>query len=221
MCSGFKAEPTNAGSLNYMPPEVFTIRGCGASPAMDIWAMGCILYAMVTGKLPFKADKVLEVKQRILHDPVTFPKGLELSDECRDLICRMLDKDPETRAGQFEINEHAWKNKRKFTDEEKEKIKEREAQAKTIAFEEALRLAKEREEASANNSKKGTSFSPTYKKTSIPSPDKKNGSFTGFVEKKKTGLLSLQREEKDSTPSGMSGLANKKPSGPGPKPGKI
>jgi serine/threonine protein kinase len=35
--------------LNYLPPEIFKGKNVGASPALDIWAIGCMLYAMVIG----------------------------------------------------------------------------------------------------------------------------------------------------------------------------
>ena len=142
-----------------MAPEVFLTKNCGASPALDIWALGCILYTMVVGKLPFKADKVAEVKQRILHDPVIFPKDIELSDEVKDLTARMLDKDPETRASVFEINESAWKNKRKFTEEEKERIKEREAAVRAKLLEEQMKLNREREEENVKNARESLNVS--------------------------------------------------------------
>lgn len=49
LCAGRKSEITKAGSLNYMAPEVFKKKDVGASPGLDIWAIGCILYAMVVG----------------------------------------------------------------------------------------------------------------------------------------------------------------------------
>ena len=51
--AGLKSEITKAGSINYLSPEVVTGKNLNASPAMDIWAMGCILYAMLIGELPF------------------------------------------------------------------------------------------------------------------------------------------------------------------------
>jgi serine/threonine protein kinase len=36
-----------------MAPEVLSNKASEASPNMDIWAIGCMMYAMVFGKLPF------------------------------------------------------------------------------------------------------------------------------------------------------------------------
>ena len=104
-----------------MAPELFTKKEVGASPGLDVWALGCILYSLVTGVLPFKASKGADVKLKIVNDPVEFPNDIPLSDEIQDIIQRMLDKNTETRATTFEISDHAWINGRNFTPEEKER----------------------------------------------------------------------------------------------------
>lgn len=63
--SGLKSEITNAGSLNYLSPEVLTGKNLSTNPPMDIWAMGCILFALMTGYLPF--DDMKEVTFVRLH----------------------------------------------------------------------------------------------------------------------------------------------------------
>ena len=55
--AGLKSEITKAGSINYLSPEVLTGKNLNASPAMDIWSLGCILYALLVGKLPFDDQK--------------------------------------------------------------------------------------------------------------------------------------------------------------------
>jgi len=49
LACGNQSEVTNAGSLNYLPPEIFNHRNVRAGPPLDIWAMGCLLYAMLVG----------------------------------------------------------------------------------------------------------------------------------------------------------------------------
>lgn len=43
---------TEAGSIRYLAPEVITSHA-PAQPSIDVWAMGCILFWMVTGGSPF------------------------------------------------------------------------------------------------------------------------------------------------------------------------
>ena len=42
---------TLVGTINYIAPEM--IENNESSPATDFWALGCIIYKMLTGKLPF------------------------------------------------------------------------------------------------------------------------------------------------------------------------
>ena len=50
--SGTIAERHNVGSIKYMSPEL--LQGDNASnPKIDIWALGILMYTMVTGEYPF------------------------------------------------------------------------------------------------------------------------------------------------------------------------
>lgn len=42
--AGRKSQVTKAGSIFYLPPEIFEKKNVNASPALDIWALGIILY---------------------------------------------------------------------------------------------------------------------------------------------------------------------------------
>lgn len=85
--------------------------------AIDVWALGVTLFALVYGNVPFYADNVPALYDRIRLDSLVFPEattsttittttttsngtdggGLHVSDELRQLIAAMLDKDPATR----------------------------------------------------------------------------------------------------------------------------
>ena len=106
--AGRKSEITKAGSQNYMAPEVFKYSNVGASAALDIWAIGCILYAMLCGNLPFNGKNDNALKKSICEDSVTYPEHIKLSSLVKDLIGKMLCKNPEKRILMFEIKEHKW-----------------------------------------------------------------------------------------------------------------
>ena len=108
LCAGHKSEITNAGSLNYLPPEHFTGKKVAAGPTLDIWAIGCMTYAMLYGHLPFQGKTVQEIRQRISHDSVDFPEKPVVTDMVKDLILKMLEKDPEMRITMRDIKEHPW-----------------------------------------------------------------------------------------------------------------
>lgn len=57
LCAGNNTEIIKAGSLNYLSPEILKGENMNSSFAMDVWALGCILYALVIGKLPFEDSK--------------------------------------------------------------------------------------------------------------------------------------------------------------------
>jgi serine/threonine protein kinase len=80
-----------------LSPEIFLTKNVGASPALDIWALGCILYALLVGELPFKGNTEKEIIQQILNKEIDFPKRIKISPEAKDLIQLILNKNPEKR----------------------------------------------------------------------------------------------------------------------------
>lgn len=103
-----------------MAPEIFLRKNVGASASLDIWSLGCILYALVLGVLPFEGPKTAEIKANITTKPLSFPKDPPLTEELRYLLCGMLNKEPEERIRMQEIVDHPWIRQRKFTAEERE-----------------------------------------------------------------------------------------------------
>jgi len=82
------------GTPTYFAPEV--LRGAKASPASDLWALGVVLYEMVTGRLPFHGKTLIETANSIMNDeppalPARVPAGLA------GIIQRCLAKDPKHR----------------------------------------------------------------------------------------------------------------------------
>nr|CAD7572569.1 unnamed protein product [Timema californicum] len=70
--------------------------------------MGVTLYAFVYGNIPFYNDNVLTLYKKIQNDSVQFPKAPRVSDELKDLITRMLHKDPCQRLTMPEVKSHPW-----------------------------------------------------------------------------------------------------------------
>ena len=114
LCAGHKSEITKAGSTFYLPPEIFKKKNVTASPALDIWAIGCILYAMLVGKLPFVDKSDNRIIQKILETEPDFNKKLKLSHEVIDLCKKLLCKNPEKRIKMLNIKEHPWFLGKKF-----------------------------------------------------------------------------------------------------------
>lgn len=85
------------GTPRYMSPEQAESKP--VDHRTDLYALGLIIYEMVTGDLPFRSDTVLQAMyQRVTQAPKN-PKLLnpDLPDELVSVIMRCLEKDPEQR----------------------------------------------------------------------------------------------------------------------------
>lgn len=93
------AEEWLSGTPDYMAPEI--IRGHGACFASDLYAVGVILYEMLTGAAPFAGGTPTEIVQRHLSDEVIPPslrrEGTDVPADLDRLVVRSLAKDPHDR----------------------------------------------------------------------------------------------------------------------------
>ncbi|XP_077995359.1 calcium/calmodulin-dependent protein kinase kinase 2-like [Glandiceps talaboti] len=98
-----------AGTPAFMPPETLQdTRDKYQGKPLDIWSIGITLYSFVYGRVPFHDNFILSLHQKIKTQPVEFPPDHPISDELKDLIFRMLEKDPEKRITLPEIKMHPW-----------------------------------------------------------------------------------------------------------------
>lgn len=96
---------TSCGSLAYSAPEILLGEEYDA-PAVDIWSLGVILFMLVCGVPPFHETNDSETLVMILDCRYRVPE--HVSEPCRHLISRMLQKDPTGRATLEEIEAHDW-----------------------------------------------------------------------------------------------------------------
>jgi serine/threonine-protein kinase len=82
------------GSPGFMAPEQFR-SSKSVDGRADVWSLGVILYKLVSGRLPFKADGFAEFALAISRDPV--PPLPEASPAFETVIARCLEKDPSRR----------------------------------------------------------------------------------------------------------------------------
>ena len=83
------------GSPQYVSPEILT--GRGSSNASDLWAIGCILYQMLTGLPPFQSQSEYLIFQKIQKLEYSFHEGFD--EKAKDLIRKLLIIEPEERLG--------------------------------------------------------------------------------------------------------------------------
>jgi len=87
------------GTPAYMAPE----QACGQAvdPRCDLFSLGCVLYRLTTGRLPFQGDNTLNLLSALANDTPPEPASLNpaIPPELNDLVVKLLAKKPEDRPG--------------------------------------------------------------------------------------------------------------------------
>lgn len=88
---------TLCGSPLYMAPEILRYERYDARA--DLWSVGTVLFEMVTGKPPFRANNHVELIRRIEagEDVIRFPRECIVSSEVKALVRGLLKKNPADR----------------------------------------------------------------------------------------------------------------------------
>ena len=68
---------------------------------MDWWALGTLVFEMLSGLPPYYDTNVQRMYHKILHEPLRFPKGerLQMSEPAKDLLRSMLERKVSDRLG--------------------------------------------------------------------------------------------------------------------------
>ena len=87
------------GTPQYMSPEQALDQPCDTRS--DIYSLGCILYEMLTGDVPFKSSSIVELMyQQVSKTPIPareFKKELHIPQLVSDVVMKALEKDPTRR----------------------------------------------------------------------------------------------------------------------------
>ena len=96
------------GTPEYLAPEIVWKMGHGKP--VDWWAVGCILYELLTGQPPYYSRSQDRLFQKIKVKPVKMPK--KISKACEDLLSKLFQKNPDkrlgTNKGSIELKNHKW-----------------------------------------------------------------------------------------------------------------
>ena len=76
--------------------------------AADVWSLGASLFYMIYGRVPFMATGVFEIFEAICTEKLRFPDVPKTSRKLKDLIKKMLTKEPKSRATLQEVARHPW-----------------------------------------------------------------------------------------------------------------
>ena len=110
------AMSTFCGTLAYVAPEVIGGKVNNDkerqkySSLVDMWSLGCLVYVILTGHLPFSGSTQAEfyekIRQGSYHDAPL--KEYRISDQARDFIDGLLQVDPQNRMTATEALRHPW-----------------------------------------------------------------------------------------------------------------
>jgi len=96
------------GTVAYAAPEV--ILGRQYNKSVDVWSLGVIFYAMLSGTLPFEAGNQKETAKLVVEKPLGYrsPKWPKIPPAAKELVTKMLIKEKEKRITLDEVLDNPW-----------------------------------------------------------------------------------------------------------------
>ncbi|KAK4473368.1 hypothetical protein MN116_004526 [Schistosoma mekongi] len=104
---GAKKLDTFCGSPPYAAPELFQGRKYDG-PEVDVWSLGVILYTLVSGSLPFDAQHLKDLQERVLRGKYRVP--FYMSTDCEALLRKLLVLNPSKRITLRNVMSDKWLN---------------------------------------------------------------------------------------------------------------
>jgi serine/threonine-protein kinase ULK/ATG1 len=107
---GVDVTRTKLGTPITMAPELLSSNGNSYTSKADLWSIGVCFYQILYGKTPFEAKSYEDLKEKVKSmsgSNLKFPKDIVVSNECKDLLIRLLQYDANNRIEWKEFFNHA------------------------------------------------------------------------------------------------------------------
>ena len=95
------------GSEIYSSPEVLIYENDYDGYLADIWSLGICLFFLIFKEYPF-SDEPDDFKDKLRDNDLIFPEASDASDLVKDLIKKILEKNPKKRINITQIKQHPW-----------------------------------------------------------------------------------------------------------------
>lgn len=96
------------GTPAFLAPEMMKPNTRYRGTPTDVYAMGVCLYTLLYGRIPFRASNLYQLFQVVQNENVSFPEDIRISDSLKDLLMKLLIKNPKERIKLSEICRHPW-----------------------------------------------------------------------------------------------------------------
>ncbi|KAK5641312.1 hypothetical protein RI129_009859 [Pyrocoelia pectoralis] len=115
---------TVCGTLAFVAPEVIDPCYGPYTQQVDVWSLGVVLYTMLSNELPFKSTENGDTRKLILFGELSMTSApwSFVSSNAKDLIKKMLMRNPEDRLTIHQVADHPWLTKDKVMLEEMKQL---------------------------------------------------------------------------------------------------
>jgi serine/threonine protein kinase len=103
-----KSLTKQCGTPFFVAPEILLRKSYDQKA--DMWSVGCIIYLLLSGNLPFMGKSQKELFRKIVLGKFEFndDSWTDITDDGRDIVCKLLVTDPDKRISSVACLQHPW-----------------------------------------------------------------------------------------------------------------